>query len=110
MLFRIGGDTSVTVAKAAFPISLTLPEGPYVAGGTLEATAVLNDTAEWDGDRAIDMTLTDGQGEMVCTRSRTYDDLKGNSQLAFELAATRTDGQSSVPGRVDTSLESRRFF
>ena len=62
------------------------------------ATAVLNSIAEGDGDMAIDMTLTDAQGEMVCTSSRTYDELKENSQLAFELAATRTDGQSSVLG------------
>ena len=98
VLFRIGGDTSVTVAKAAFPISLTLPEGPYAISDTLAATAVLNGIAEGDGDMAIDMTLTDGQGAMVRTSSRTYDDLKGNSQLAFELAATRTDGHPSVPG------------
>ena len=98
VLFRIGGDTCVTVAKAAFPISLTLPEGPYAISDTLVATAVLNSIAEGDGDMAIDMTLTDAQGEMVCTSSRTYDELKENSQFASELAATRTDGHPSVPG------------
>ena len=98
VLFRIGGDTSVTVAKAAFPISLTLPEGPYAISDTLVATAVLNSIAEGDGDMAIDMTLTDAQGEMVRTSSCTYADLKGNPQRTFELAATRTDGHPSVPG------------
>ena len=98
VLFRIGGDTSVTVAKAAFPISLTLPEGPYAISDTLAATAVLNSIAEGDGDMAIDMTLTDGLGAMVRTSSCTYADLKGTPQRTFELAATRTDGHPSVPG------------
>ncbi len=98
VLFRIGGDTSVTVAKAAFPISLTLPEGPYAISDTLVATAVLNSIAEGDGDMAIDMTLTDGLGAMVRTSSCTYADLKGTPQRTFELAATRTDGHPSVLG------------
>lgn len=93
-------DLTVTVAKAPFPISLTMPEGqPYVIGSDFWVAVTLNGAAKWDEELRITSEWYDAEGEMVYQHVYSYDSLEQDPSLPLSLSATRWDKEPSVPGK-----------
>ena len=92
-------DLTVTVEKAPFPISLTMPEGqPYVIGSIIEAEVTLNGIADWDKEEYITLFWDDAEGETVYDQYSSYDYLEEYGRFNIALDDTRMDDGPSVPG------------
>ena len=94
-------DLTVTVEKAPFPISLTMPEGqPYTIGSIIEAEVTLNGIADWDKEEYITLFWDDAEGEAVNNQYSSYDYLEEYGRFDIALHDTRMDDDDgpSVPG------------